>query len=338
MSIGKKKLMKMSGSAAALALFLFLLFILFWPNTRKRATIIIQHDTEYEQLIQQLDKDGVLKSMTTFRLTGKMLFYKKVKPGKYAFDKGSSNFSMIYKLRRGQHFPVRFSFTAARTKDLLVKKLSRKEFFFEWDELRKLLDDSLFLKQYGLTPETSIAVFMPNTYEFYYDITAAEFFGKIYSYYAKFWNSERAHLAEQIGLTPLEVITLASIVEEENYRDFEKPTIAGLYMNRLHKEMRLQSDPTVKFALGDFTLTRILHEHLKVDSPYNTYKYKGLPPGPIRTPSASSIDAVLHYEHNNYLYMCAKEDFSGAHNFTDSYQQHLKNAKKYQKALDARKK
>lgn len=334
MSVRKKHLFTIGG-CTALLLFLALLSVLFWPNTTKRATIIINQDSEYQQIVKELSDRGVLKNVSTFKLSGKMLFYKQVKPGKYAFDKGASNFSMIYQLRRGQHYPVQFTFTAARTKDQLIKKLSKKEFFFEWADLRALMDNPSFLQKYGLTPETSIAVFMPNTYEFYYDITAEEFFEKMFGYYAKFWKGERTKLANNIGLKPLEVITLASIVEEENFRDFEKARIAGLYMNRLHQDMRLQSDPTVKFALNDFTLTRILHEHLKIDSPYNTYKYKGLPPGPIRTPAISTIDSVLHYEHNNYLYMCAKEDFSKAHNFTDNYNEHLKNARKYQKALDA---
>ncbi len=333
--MSKRKVFKWGSTAAAL-LFLALIYVLFWPNMKQKTTLLIDVDTTYDQVVAQLSGNRALGSETTFKLAGKMLYYKTIKPGKYVFEKNASNFKMIYTLRKGQHFPVRFTFTAARTKEQLIKKLSQNEFLFDWEDLLKLLNNNAFLSKYGLNPETAIAVFLPNTYEFYYDITAERFFEKMYGYYQQFWTEERLKCAESIGLTPLEVITLASIVEEENYRDFEKPTIAGLYMNRLHKGMKLQSDPTVKFAVGDFTLRRILNEHLKTDSPYNTYLYEGLPPGPIRIPAASSIDAVLHYEHNNYLYMCAKEDFSGAHNFTHNYNEHLKNARRYQEALNER--
>ena len=155
-------------------------------------------------------------------------------------------------------------------------------------------------------------------------------------YYQQFWDDKRKNTAKEIGLTPVQVATLASIVEEENMRPSEKAIIAGLYMNRLHKDMLLQSDPTVKFAIGDFARKRILNADLQVDSPYNTYKYKGLPPGPIRIPEASTMDSVLHYRHHNYLYMCAKEDFSGYHNFTASAAVHAQNAARYRAALNAR--
>lgn len=333
--MSKRKAFKWGSSAAAL-LVILLIYILLWPNMRQKTTLLIEQDTTYDELIAQLSAQNALGSVTTFRLAGKMLYYKTIRPGKYTFAENASNLRMVYTLRKGQHFPVRFTFTAARTKEQLVQKLSKNEFLFDWDEILKLLNNNSFLSKYGFNSETSIAVFIPNTYEFYYDITAEKFFEKMYGYYQQFWTPERLKSAEEIGLTPLEVITLASIVEEENYRDFEKPTIAGLYMNRLHKGMKLQSDPTVKFAVGDFTLRRVLNEHLEKESPYNTYLYEGLPPGPIRIPAASSIDAVLHYEHNNYLYMCAKEDFSGAHNFTDNYQEHLKNARRYQAALNER--
>ena len=177
-------------------------------------------------------------------------------------------------------------------------------------------------------------MFIPNTYEIFYDITAEEFFEKMMSMYRNFWQGKRSEEAESIGLTEIEVSILASIVEEENHRNAEKAIIAGLYMNRLHKGINLCADPTVKFAVGDFTLKRVLNSHLETDSPYNTYKYAGLPPGPIRIPEISSIDSVLHYTHHNYLYMCAKEDFSGYHNFAVTAAQHSANAAKYHNALN----
>jgi UPF0755 protein len=321
---------------------LVLAYMLFSGNASKDSTVVIAQNATYEQVIEKLQQDHVLKNESSFRLTCKLLFYKSVKPGKYAFKKGESNFSMVKKLRKGQHYPVKFTFNNVRTKKQLIEKLSKQEFYFDWAELAQLLNDRNFLKNYQpfgepLTPETVIAVFRPDTYEFYYDITAKQFFEKMYSYYVGFWTDERQALAKEIGLTPMEVNTLASIVEEENHRAGEQPRIAGLYMNRLHKDMLLQSDPTVIFAIGDYSIRRVLNQHLQYKSPYNTYLHKGLPPGPIRIPSTCAIDAVLQYEHHDYLYMCAKEDFSGAHNFAKTYSEHLKNARKYQAALNKRK-
>src|SRR5690606_42010145 len=155
----------------------------------------------------------------------------------------------------------------------------------------------------------------------------------MYREYEKFWNEERRQKAEAIGLTPIEVSVLASIVQAESVQPDEAPVIAGLYINRLKQDMLLQADPTLVFAVGDFTLKRVLNEHKEVESPYNTYRYRGLPPGPVNMPEIHSIDAVLNYTKSNYLYMCAKEDFSGRHNFTHSYQQHLLNAQRHQRAL-----
>ena len=302
-------------------------YMLFSGNTSQKSTVVIAQNSTYEQVIAEMKRQGALENENSFRLTCKLLFYKSVKPGKYVFEKGESNFSMVIKLRKGQHFPVKFTFNNVRTKKQLIQKLS---------------NDREFLKNYRpngepLKPETVIAIFRPDTYEFYYDITAKEFFEKIYSYYVAFWTEERLAAAKETGLTPMEVCTLASIVEEENHRPKEQPRIAGLYMNRLHKDMLLQADPTVIFAIGDYSIRRVINQHTRYESPYNTYLHKGLPPGPIRLPSTCAIDAVLHYEHHNYLYMCAKEDFSGYHNFAQTYNEHLKNARKYQNALNKRK-
>jgi UPF0755 protein len=230
---------------------------------------------------------------------------------------------------------VKFTFNNTRTVDQFVEKVGNK-FFFEPEELSALLKDRDYMQQFGLSDTTAVCLFIPNTYEIYYDITAEDFLNRMSEYYRQFWTDNRKNTAEEIGLTPVQVATLASIVEEENMRPSEKAIIAGLYMNRLNKGMLLQSDPTVKFALGDFARKRILNADLQVDSPYNTYKYKGLPPGPIRIPEASTMDSVLHYRHHNYLYMCAKEDFSGYHNFTASADEHARNAARYRAALNAR--
>lgn len=311
-------------------------WILFAPNVRnEQISFFIPKNATFPQLMDSLGKYDVLKNQTTFKIASKVMLYRNVRTGKYVMDKGMSNFDLLMMLRKGQHYPVKFTFNNVRTKEQLMNKLSKYYFLFEWQDLYQLLNDQPFLGKYQLTPETVMAIFIPNTYEFYYDITAVEFFEKMFHYYQEFWNEERMGEAEAIGFTPLEVVTLASIVEEENFREKEKAIIAGLYINRLRADMPLQADPTIKFAVGDFSIKRVLNEHLTVESPYNTYKYKGLPPGPIRIPTPSTVDSVLHYTHHNYMYMCAKEDFSGTHNFTNNYQEHLRNAAKYRAALSA---
>ena len=193
-----------------------------------------------------------------------------------------------------------------------------------------------FLEENGLTEETALTLFIPNTYEMYWNTSREEFFKKMNAEYLKFWNEERRQKAAALNLDPIKVTILASIVDAEALFDKEMPTIAGLYLNRLKKGMLLQADPTVIFANGDFTVKRVTGALLGVDSRYNTYKYVGLPPGPINMPSINAIDAVLNKENNNYLYMCAKEDFSGYHNFAATVQEHNINAKKYREALNQR--
>ena len=203
-------------------------------------------------------------------------------------------------------------------------------------ELATAFSDSLLISQSGYNVQTLPALFIPNTYQVYWNISPDKLIERIIKENKKFWNADRLKKAEELKLTPIEVSTLASIVEEETANKLEKPMVAGLYLNRLKRGMLLQADPTVKFGLQDFTLRRILNKHLLVDSPYNTYKYAGLPPGPIRIPSIDGIESVLNYSRHNYLYMCAKEDFSGTHNFAENMAQHQINARKYQQALNKR--
>jgi len=199
------------------------------------------------------------------------------------------------------------------------------------------LKDTVLCHQLGYDTATVVALFVPNTYEVYWNISAEALLQRMKKENDAFWNAQgRKEKAAALGLTPVEVATLASIVDEETAANAEKPTIAGLYLNRLRQGMLLQADPTVKFALGDFTLRRILNRHLEVDNPYNTYLYPGLPPGPIRVPSVVGIDAVLNHQQHDYLYMCAKEDFSGTHNFAHTLQEHLRNAARYAAALNQR--
>ncbi len=308
----------------------------FAENVKNReVTVIVPPGADFGQVVDTLRKYEVLKSEESFRKTAEVLKYKRIKMGRYDISECRTSLDLVRLLRRGQHYSVKFTFNNVRTADQLVEKVGHK-FFFEPSELRAMLRDPDTLKKYGLDETTAVCLFVPNTYELYYDITASDFLDKMYGYYQQFWNEQRRATASEIGLTPVQVATLASIVEEENMRPSEKAIIAGLYMNRLHKDMLLQSDPTVKLAIGDFARKRILNADLQVDSPYNTYKYKGLPPGPIRIPEASTMDSVLHYRHHNYLYMCAKEDFSGYHNFTASPAVHAQNAARYRAALNAR--
>ena len=201
-------------------------------------------------------------------------------------------------------------------------------------DLVNLLNDSIYISKFGFTPENISIIFIPNTYHIYWDISSKQFLERMYSEYNRFWNDERKSLSDSLGMTIPEVVTLASIVEKETSKNDEKPIIAGVYINRLKKKWYLQADPTLIFAHDDYNIKRVLNKHKVIDSPYNTYTNKGLPPGPICLPSISSIDAVLHYDKNTYLYFCAKDDLSGYHSFAKTYVQHNQNARKYRKALD----
>ena len=254
--------------------------------------------------------------------------------GAYLIKAGESPLDIYRKLSRGAQTPIKVTFNNIRTLDEFANRVaSRME--FTADEFLSACDSILPKK--GFNKATYPAAFIPDSYEFYWTASPEKFINTLYRYYERFWTAERVEKAKQNGLTPIEVSTLASIVEEETNRKDERPVVARLYMNRLDRGMKLQADPTVKFAVGDFSLRRILNVHLAKNSPYNTYMYAGLPPGPIRIPDRSTLEAVLNAPKNNYLYMCAAEDFSGRHNFTSDYNQHLRNATRYQRALNARK-
>jgi UPF0755 protein len=209
-----------------------------------------------------------------------------------------------------------------------------EKFDFDSVELVVLLRDANFLKQYQKTPETVMSLFIPNTYQMFWNITPENFIARMKKEYDAFWSGKRSGQAQAMEMTADEIITLASIVQEETNKNDEKPRVAGVYINRLKSNWLLQADPTLKFALGDFTIRRVLDVHKEIASPYNTYKYTGLPPGPICMPDISSIDAVLNYEHHNFYYFCAKDDMSGYHVFENSLTRHNMNAQKYHNALN----
>jgi len=253
--------------------------------------------------------------------------------GRYCVEGGMRYLDLYRKLRFGTQDPMRVTIPSLRTLDRLAGFLGHQ---FMCDSTAFAQAFETEGKEMGYSRETLPELFIPNTYEFYWDITPSRFMQRMQRENEAFWNAQREKKAKALGLTHLQVSTLASIVEEETANNGEKPMIAGLYLNRLHKGMLLQADPTVKFAMQAFALRRIYNTHLRYDSPYNTYLYPGLPPGPIRMPSIIGLDAVLNRVEHPYLYMCAKEDFSGTHNFAATYGEHLRNARRYVQALNAR--
>ena len=255
--------------------------------------------------------------------------------GAYKITQGMSPFTAARRIKNGVQDGIRFTFNNVRTLDEWTQRWG--ETFMEGpDGMRKALKDSVLCAKYGKTPQTIACLLMPDTYEFYWDITPEKMLDRMHDYYNDFWTSERKAKAQKLGLTPDEVATVASIVEEETSKADERGEVARLYLNRYQQGMRLQADPTVKFAIGDFSIKRITVPMTQVNSPYNTYRVDGLPPGPIRLPEKSTIDAVLDAPQHDYIYMCARADFSGYHDFTRDYASHLANAHRYQEALNSR--
>lgn len=255
--------------------------------------------------------------------------------GAYLIPKGCSPLQAVRKLTHGAQTPVRITINGFRDRELMIDKISAK-LDFPADSLRKALQDPSLLSEYNLTEENAMCLFLNDSYDLYWSASPQELIKKIGANYLKFWNSERTAKAREMGLTPEQFTIVASITDEETNALEEKGTVGRLYINRLNKGMKLQADPTVRFAVGDFTIKRVKSEHLKTDSPYNTYKIKGLPPGPIRTTSTQTLNAILEAPAHPYLYMCAKEDFSGHHNFAQDFKEHSANAARYRKALNER--
>ena len=255
--------------------------------------------------------------------------------GAFRVHKGDSPFKVMRLLRSGAESGVKFTFNNVRTKMEFAERFGSKFMVEKGLMLGALCSDSLCAK-YGKTPETIVCLLLPDSYEFYWDITPEQLLDRFNEYYNKFWNDERMAKAKALGLTPDEVTIVASIVEEETAKGDERGKVARLYINRYQQGMPLQADPTVKFAIGDFSIKRLTIPMTRVESPYNTYRVQGLPPGPIRLPEKTTIDAVLNAPQHNYLYMCAKEDFSGYHNFAVDYDTHMANARRYQAALNER--
>jgi UPF0755 protein len=299
--------------------------------------LYIPTGANFNTVKDSLEKNDVLHNVLSFAFVAKFMGYQeKVKPGRYLLQKNSSNLTAIRKLRSGQQEPMNFTFNNIRQKKDLAEKLGEK-MELPAAEFLKVLNDPKIVGEYGFDTNTVFSMFIPNTYKVFWTMKPEEFMKKMNREYKKFWNEERLAKAKAAGLTPLQVSTIASIVEAETNKDSEKPRIAGVYINRLKTDMPLQADPTVKFALQDFTIKRVTQDHTKFDSPYNTYKYTGLPPGPINMPSTVSLDAVLNYEKHKFIYFCASPNEIGYHDFAENYRDHINNANRYRKYLDKQK-
>ncbi|HEY0769205.1 MAG TPA: endolytic transglycosylase MltG [Sphingobacteriaceae bacterium] len=310
--------------------------ILYTPNVlveKEDRVIFIKTGDTFKTVQKQLHEGNMVQDLMSFSFLARLMNYDdNIKTGRFVLRKNMTNLEAIRTLRSGHQEPVQITFNNVRLISELAEKITRN-LSITPNEFEAALIQFAKSNPYGFNKDNVIGMFIPNTYEVYYNISSRGLVEKMHEEYEKFWNGERQAKAKALGLTQTEVSTLASIVQAETIRDDEAPLIASLYLNRLKTGMPLQADPTLVFASGDFSLKRVLNEHKEIDSPYNTYRNAGLPPGPINMPHIKSIDAVLNHAETNYLYMCAKEDFSGRHNFTNNYQEHMRNAAKYQRAL-----
>ncbi len=301
---------------------------------KQRREVFIDKNDTFKDIQEKLGRTFIVNDMVSFSLVAKLMKYdENIKPGRYILEPNMTNIAAVRLLRSGERTPVRITFNNVR----LIKELAPKitaNLAITPEEFNSALANFISSNDYGFKEENIITMFIPNTYEVYYSTSAEELLERMHKEYVKFWNEDRIKKANDLGLSKFEVSILASIIQGETNKKTEKPIIAGLYLNRIKDRMPLQSCPTLIYAIGDFTMTRVYNKHMQIESPYNTYKNLGLPPGPISMPEISSIDAVLNYDKNNYLYMCAKDDFSGYHNFSENYNQHLVYAKRWQKALD----
>lgn len=311
----------------------------FGPGARFAAeekVLLIPTGADLDQVMDSLKATGILKDEKTFHWVAERKKYAdKVRHGRYVVPSGMSMNDLVNKLRNGEQDPVRVTFANIKNIPQLAGQVSK---YLEADSLAMIeaILSPTTAKRLGFTRETIISLFLPNTYEVWWTVTPDQLIDRFAKEYKRFWTPERQAAATAMGLSQSEVSTLASIVQAETGKAADAPMIAGVYLNRLRIGMPLQADPTLKFALGMDTLSRLLNADMRIDSPYNTYTHVGLPPGPINLPEPRFIDAVLHPSKNNYLYFCAREDLSGYSNFSATYEQHQVNARRYQQALNKR--
>jgi len=310
----------------------------FTPNVVSDATVTLEPGSDMETLVRILRPR--LRHARTFSLTAKLKKFNRPRPGKYKIRQGMTNNDLVNLFRSGKQTEINLTFNNASSPEILAGKVSR---YIIADSISLLhaITDKKFLREHGFTPQTAILMYIPNTYRFYYTTDAVKFRNRMWKEYRKFWNEERRKAAARLGLTPQEVGILASIVKKESVISSEKPLIAGVYLNRLKKGMKLEADPTAVYAYklitGDTTtVRRVLNKHIGVDNPYNTYKYAGLPPGPIAMPDIEDLEAVLHPARHQYLYFSADPARPGYHVFAKTYSEHLRNARAYRRYLNRR--
>lgn len=305
-------------------------------DNRKETLYIRSHAATKQAVLDSLAKNHIISHTSVFLwLANQMDYWKNIRPGKYEIKKGSSLLSIVRMLRNGRQTPVNLVITKLRTKEDFARLTGNK---FEFDSLQMMefLNTTDSLEPFGVDTSTALSVVLPDTYTYFWNTTPHTVFEKLSAASKKFWTEERRRKAEAQGLTPVQAYILASIIEEETTNNAEKGNVASVYINRKNKGMPLQADPTVKFAMRNFGLRRIYEKYTLVASPYNTYRNKGLPPGPICTPSQKSIEAVLNAPKTDYLYFVARPDVRETHDFSTTYEEHLKKAKLYQQALNRR--
>ena len=305
------------------------------PTSLENAVLYIPNESTFESLVDSLNTKDLLIKEKSFRwVAGRMQFGdENIKPGRYVIPAGVNNRTLINMLRLAEQTPVDLIVRPSTTLGLMATRVSA-QLMMDSTQLMQYLQNA-YLPESDYTVESIFALFIPNTYEVYWNISPEKLIQRLEREQSTFWNAERRNAADDVGLTPFEVYTLASIVERETQSAQERPIIAGLYLNRLRKNMYLQADPTVLYALGDYGIRRVLYVHLEVDSPYNTYKHLGLPPGPITMPSMGSLMAVLHPADHNYIFFCVKPG-GGGHAFAASLSEHNRNARAYHRWLDER--
>jgi UPF0755 protein len=340
--MGRRKLLYiLSGTVFAILLIIAIIAVIFFGTNvktgQKNLVIYIPEGSSYEQVMKNLESNLEIKNPKVLDWVARKKNYPAlIKPGRYLIDKDLSYNVLINMLRSGRQHPVRITFSNIQTLNQLAGKIG-KQIEADSSQIINFLTDESNYSSEGFTKETIISLFIPNTYEFYWNTDAHGLYLRMLKEYRSFWNDTRLAEAKQEGLTQVEVAILASIIDDEVAKPGEKPRIAGVYLNRLKRGIPLQACPTIKFAMNDFTITRILKKYLQIDSPYNTYKHNGFPPGPIGCPSIEGIDAVLNAEKHDYLYFAAKPDFSGYHNFSRTLSEHNHYAALYQRELNKRK-
>lgn len=320
----------------ALALAAVAYYVFMSPNidSDKRVSIKIPSGSTYNEVLNLLHSKHVLQSELTFDLVSQLKHYpESVKPGYYIFSAGMNNRQIVNLLRAGMQTPVTLVIYNIRTKEEFASLVGRTV-ELDSQKIIAILNDEAFCKNYQCDTANILSRFIVDNYDLYWDVPAEKLFSLLNNYYNKFWNEERKAKAAALHLSPTEVTTLASITEKEVIRDNELPTVAGVYLNRLKIGMPLQADPTLVFALRDFDAQRVTSYHKNNDTPYNTYKYAGLPPGPICMPRKKSIDAVLNHEQHDYLYFCANPELNGYSLFSKTYEEQMKVAAEYRRKLD----